>query len=152
MQVSVWHLIRWLFWFLPHKMCRLAESWDRNLGSDVEGCCRSVVCTWATRFSPVHFCHLWPPINCSWPVSPPPTLPDCCSLCLCPHVPLSWIKLFPLSIKWGHSHTQMCCNELAQWRQMVMEQETGCHAICCSEVKWSLCCSCNPDFGYPHTH
>lgn len=89
--------------------------------------------------------------------------PQGCSLCLCPffsffpfllHVLPRVVLLF--NVKWGHGHTWMYCDKLAQRRQMVMGRRLVVMPF--AAATWidlraaeqpHMLRLCNPDFSYP---
>jgi len=74
---------------------------------------------------------------------------------------LPWV-VHSFNVKWGHGHTWMCCDKLAQRRQMVMGRRLVVMPF--AAATWiDLCAAeqphilhlCNADFGYfvrTHTH
>lgn len=138
-------------------------------GSDLNpGCHRYVVWTsasWVTRTPPAYISCLYPVINSRWPLSllTPRAAIFVSALIFfffsfLPHV-LPWAVLL-FSVKWGHGHTWMYCDKLAQRRQMVMGRRLVVMPF--AAATWidlraaeqpHMLHLCNPDFGYPvRTH
>lgn len=92
--------------------------------------------------TPVFVPLLCPPINSSWPLSPFTPRASVFVIALIfsafpflPRVPPRVVLL--LNVKWGHGHTWMCCDKLAQRRQMVTGRRLVVMPFAASDMNWS---------------
>lgn len=136
------------------------KSWSR-FGSRVLQACGLYLSQLSHQDAPVYIPCLCPLINSSWPLSlfAPRAAVFVSALIFSsfpflPHVP-PW-ELLLLNVKWGHGHTWMCCDKLAQRRQMVMGRRLVVMPF--AAATWidlraaeqpHMLHLCNPDFGYP---